>query len=169
MNDAIDRVSSKRTCSPPVEEMEARGATAARVRIERTCLFTRSSACFFFSFSRSVVGCFDAVRSPPPAGNATTEENALASLALKEETAASATARIGAEGGESEEAEEEVEVEEVDVESGIPPAADATDDAIATRLVCLLATADGALFGAKTTQDVVRCADTTGRATVVVL
>ena len=155
MNEAMERVSRSRTCSLPVEVMDASGATAASVRIERTWRLTRSSACFF---SSAVIedGFFVAA--------ANVEESALASLFLKEETAAAARARIGAAGGEGGagvEVEEE-EVEADDDESGMAPAAADANDDDATA-ISLLATAAGALFGAETTRDAFNRAQTVGR------
>lgn len=163
MKEATDRVSSKRTCSLPVDVMEASGATAASVRMERTWRLTRSSA-FFFSSAVMVEVCFCCFVA------AKTEESALAILFLKEETAARARARIGAAGGVGgvefeveEEVEEEVAEEvEVEVSGNAPPAADAND--VDATAVCLFATAAGALFGAEATRDVLSGAQTAGRA-----
>lgn len=169
MNEAMERVRSRRTCSPPPTEVaEAKGATAARVRIERTCLLTSSSASFF-SWS-VIVRSAPAVFFAPARTLENAEESAFASLDLKEATAARARARIGAAGGggaEGGEVEEE-EVEGGAAESGNAPPAAAADkiDAIATRPTCLLATAAGALFGAEATRLDVRFAETAGRAAV---
>lgn len=160
MNEATERVSSSRTCSLPVEVIEARGATAASVRIERTWRLTRSSACFFSSEVILVEEvCFFLIVAAAAAANA--EESPLESLFLKEETAARARARIGAAGG----AAGEVEVEEVEVEEDVeandaPPAADAN---VATA-VCHLATTAGALFGTEATREVFSRRQTAGRA-----
>lgn len=160
MNEATERVSSSRTCSLPVEVIEARGATAASVRIERTWRLTRSSACFFSSAVILVEEvCFFLIVAAAAAANA--EESPLESLFLKEETAARARARIGAAGG----AAGEVEVEEVEVEEDVeandaPPAADAN---VATA-VCHLATTAGALFGTEATREVFSRRQTAGRA-----
>ena len=159
MNEATERVSSSRTCSLPVEVIEARGATAASVRIERTWRLTRSSACFFSSAVILVEVCFFLTVAAAAAANA--EESPLESLFLKEETAARARARIGAAGG----AAGEVEVEEVEVEEDVeandaPPAADAN---VATA-VCHLATTAGALFGTEATREVFSRRQTAGRA-----
>lgn len=180
MKEAMERVRSSRTCSPPPEEVtEAKGAMAARVRIERTCLLTSSSASFFScsDIIRLVLFAFAAAASRALAN---ADDSAIASLALKEATAARVRARIAAAekggavaGGGAGEEEEEEEVEGgAAAGSGnapAPAAAAATEiDAIATRPLCLLATAAGALFGTETTKLVVSFAETVGRAAVVV-
>jgi hypothetical protein len=182
MNDATDRVSSRSTCSLPVEVMDASGATAASVRMERTWRLTWSSASFFSSAVIVIVAAFGFLDlfllAAAARAAAEEEENALASLNLTEETAARARARSGAHGGllagagaEAEGAEEEVDDdEEVEVDDVNESGNDADDDdAIAKRPIGLRATAAGGPLGAGATRDVTRRAETAGRAAVGVV